>query len=148
MEISIPTLAHAILVHLPASAPAAQCFLTHPSSHSSEAPSTFPPRLPHGSGTPRTWHSPWHSPPHCPARPSALVCPQAGRLFDHGWTIFFSIYMSLWAVLFLEFWKQTNASLAHHWDCSKFEDIEVGPGSLQRFPKPHRPKLLGGPDAL
>lgn len=32
----------------------------------------------------------------------------------------------LWAVLFLEFWKRTNTSLAHHWDCSEFEDIEVG----------------------
>ncbi|NXA21914.1 ANO7 protein, partial [Ibidorhyncha struthersii] len=51
----------------------------------------------------------------------------AGRLFDHGGTIFFSIFMSLWAVLFLEFWKQTNASLAHHWDCSEFEDIEERP---------------------
>ncbi|KAM6389409.1 LOW QUALITY PROTEIN: anoctamin-7 [Pluvialis apricaria] len=51
----------------------------------------------------------------------------AGRLFDHGGTIFFSIFMSLWAVLFLEFWKRTNASLAHHWDCSEFEDIEERP---------------------
>ncbi|XP_013041644.3 anoctamin-7 [Anser cygnoides] len=51
----------------------------------------------------------------------------AGRLFDHGGTIFFSIFMSLWAVLFLEFWKRTNASLAHRWDCSEFEDIEERP---------------------
>ncbi|KAM9231033.1 LOW QUALITY PROTEIN: anoctamin-7 [Leptosomus discolor] len=48
-------------------------------------------------------------------------------LFDHGGTIFFSIFMSLWAALFLEFWKQTNTSLAHHWDCSEFEDIEERP---------------------
>ncbi|XP_065496258.1 anoctamin-7 [Caloenas nicobarica] len=51
----------------------------------------------------------------------------AGRLFDHGGTIFFSIFMSLWAVLFLEFWKRTNASLAYQWDCSEFEDIEERP---------------------
>ncbi|GAB0193336.1 anoctamin-4 [Grus japonensis] len=50
-----------------------------------------------------------------------------GRLFDHGGTIFFSIFMSLWAVLFLEFWKRTNASLAHHWECFEFEDIEERP---------------------
>ncbi|XP_065700767.1 anoctamin-7 [Patagioenas fasciata] len=54
-------------------------------------------------------------------------CSQAGRLFDHGGTIFFSVFMSLWAVLFLEFWKRTNASLAYQWDCSEFEDIEERP---------------------
>uniref|UniRef100_A0A8B9M6C1 Anoctamin n=1 Tax=Accipiter nisus TaxID=211598 RepID=A0A8B9M6C1_9AVES len=52
------------------------------------------------------------------------LCPQAGRVFGHGGTIFFSTFVSLWAVLFLEFWKWTNTSLAHHWDCSEFEDIE------------------------
>ncbi|XP_009585296.1 PREDICTED: LOW QUALITY PROTEIN: anoctamin-7-like, partial [Fulmarus glacialis] len=51
----------------------------------------------------------------------------AGRLFDHGGTIFFSIFMSLWAVLFLEFWKQINASLAHQWDRSESEDVEERP---------------------
>ncbi|XP_061861304.1 anoctamin-7 [Colius striatus] len=51
----------------------------------------------------------------------------AGRLFDHGGTIFFSMFMSLWAVLFLEFWKRTSASLAHHWTCSELEDIEERP---------------------
>ncbi|NXC37579.1 ANO7 protein, partial [Penelope pileata] len=51
----------------------------------------------------------------------------AGRLFDHAGTVFFSVFMSLWAVLFLKFWKRTNASLAHHWDCFEFEDIEERP---------------------
>lgn len=88
------------------------------------------------------------APAWCPAHPSALLCPQAGRLFDHGGTVFFSIFMSLWAVLFLEFWKRTNASLAHHWDCSEFEDIEVGSGPLRCLPKPHGPKTPGTPDAL
>ncbi|PKU43148.1 anoctamin-7 [Limosa lapponica baueri] len=65
----------------------------------------------------------------CPYWPLSKICStfMAGRLFDHGGTIFFSIFMSLWAVLFLEFWKRTNASLAHHWDCSEFEDIEERP---------------------
>ncbi|NXQ94870.1 ANO7 protein, partial [Sagittarius serpentarius] len=65
----------------------------------------------------------------CPYWQLSKICSMfmAGRLFDHGGTIFFSIFMSLWAVLFLEFWKQTNASLAHHWDCSEFEDIEEQP---------------------
>ncbi|NXN36475.1 ANO7 protein, partial [Rhinoptilus africanus] len=65
----------------------------------------------------------------CPYWQLSKICStfMAGRLFDHGGTIFFSIFMSLWAVLFLEFWKRTNASLAHHWDCSEFEDIEEQP---------------------
>ncbi|NXK18176.1 ANO7 protein, partial [Arenaria interpres] len=65
----------------------------------------------------------------CPYWQLSKICStfMAGRLFDHGGTIFFSIFMSLWAVLFLEFWKRTNASLAHHWDCSEFEDIEERP---------------------
>ncbi|NXS99153.1 ANO7 protein, partial [Jacana jacana] len=65
----------------------------------------------------------------CPYWQLSKICNtfMAGQLFDHGGTVFFSIFMSLWAVLFLEFWKRTNASLAHHWDCSEFEDIEERP---------------------
>lgn len=99
---------------------------------------------------------PWQlcrgQPPRCPAwspaYPSAPLCPQAGQLFGHGRTIFFSTFVSLWAVLFLEFWKWTNTSLAHHWDCSEFEDMEVGSGPLQHLPKLHGPKPLGTPDAF
>lgn len=51
--------------------------------------------------------------------------PQAGRLFDHGGTVFFSLFMALWAVLLLEYWKRKSATLAYRWDCSDYEDIEV-----------------------
>uniref|UniRef100_A0A8C4VRW3 Anoctamin n=1 Tax=Gopherus evgoodei TaxID=1825980 RepID=A0A8C4VRW3_9SAUR len=40
---------------------------------------------------------------------------------------FHFIFMSLWAVTFLEYWKRMNATLAHRWDCSDFEDIEERP---------------------
>ncbi|KAM6258925.1 LOW QUALITY PROTEIN: anoctamin-7 [Spheniscus humboldti] len=62
----------------------------------------------------------------CPYWQLSKICStfMAGQLFDHGGTIFFSIFMSLWAVLFLEFWKRTSISLAHHWDCSEFEDTK------------------------
>ncbi|XP_013795136.2 anoctamin-7 isoform X1 [Apteryx mantelli] len=65
----------------------------------------------------------------CPYWQLSSICKtfKAGRLFDHGGTIFFSIFMSLWAVMFLEYWKRMNASLAHRWDCSDFEDIEERP---------------------
>uniref|UniRef100_A0A670XMT7 Anoctamin n=1 Tax=Pseudonaja textilis TaxID=8673 RepID=A0A670XMT7_PSETE len=65
----------------------------------------------------------------CPYWNLSTVCPmfQAGRLFDHGGTVFFSIFMSLWAVTFLEYWKRMNATLTYCWDCSDFEDIEERP---------------------
>lgn len=59
---------------------------------------------------------------------SKILCinlPQAGLLFDNGGTVFFSIFMSLWAVTFLEYWKRTCSVLAHRWDCSEFEETEV-----------------------
>lgn len=52
--------------------------------------------------------------------------PQAGRLFDHGGTVFFSLFVALWAVLLLEYWKRKSATLAYRWGCSDYEDIEVG----------------------
>ncbi|KAI5095678.1 anoctamin-7 [Silurus meridionalis] len=52
------------------------------------------------------------------------ICPMAkvGYLFDHPGTVFFSVFMSFWAVTFLEFWKRKNATLAHHWDCMDFHE--------------------------
>ncbi|XP_054838891.1 anoctamin-7-like [Eublepharis macularius] len=65
----------------------------------------------------------------CPYWNISTICPmfKAGRLFDHGGTVFFSIFMSLWAVTFLEYWKRMNATLTYRWDCSEFEDIEERP---------------------
>uniref|UniRef100_A0A8C1EFR8 Anoctamin n=1 Tax=Cyprinus carpio carpio TaxID=630221 RepID=A0A8C1EFR8_CYPCA len=50
-----------------------------------------------------------------------------GYLFDHPGTVFFSVFMSLWAVTFLEYWKRKNATLAHHWDCMDFHEEEEPP---------------------
>ncbi|XP_041953375.1 anoctamin-7 isoform X2 [Alosa sapidissima] len=57
------------------------------------------------------------------------ICPMAkvGYLFDHPGTVFFSIFMSLWSVTFLEYWKRKNATLAHHWDCMDFHEEEERP---------------------
>ncbi|XP_062988335.1 anoctamin-7 [Elgaria multicarinata webbii] len=65
----------------------------------------------------------------CPYWNLSSICTmfKAGRLFDHGGTVFFSIFMALWAVTFLEYWKRMNATLTHRWDCSDFEDIEERP---------------------
>ncbi|XP_075385637.1 anoctamin-7 [Tenrec ecaudatus] len=58
---------------------------------------------------------------------SACTQVQAGRLFDHGGTVFFSLFMALWAVLLLEYWKRRGATLAYRWGCSDYEDIEERP---------------------
>ncbi|CAH1775497.1 unnamed protein product [Owenia fusiformis] len=48
-------------------------------------------------------------------------------LFDHPGTVFYAIFVSFWAVAFLEYWKRKNASLAHHWDCMDFEEEDERP---------------------
>ncbi|XP_067897885.1 anoctamin-7-like isoform X2 [Heterodontus francisci] len=57
------------------------------------------------------------------------ICPlfKVSQLFDHGGTVFFSIFMSLWAVMFLEYWKRKSATMAHKWDCFDFEETEERP---------------------
>ncbi|XP_044208987.1 anoctamin-7 [Thunnus albacares] len=52
---------------------------------------------------------------------------KAGLLFDNGGTVFLSVFMSLWAVTFLEYWKRTCSTLSLRWDCSEFMDIEERP---------------------
>ncbi|KAL8198241.1 UNVERIFIED_CONTAM: hypothetical protein K2H54_002416 [Gekko kuhli] len=57
------------------------------------------------------------------------ICSMAkvGYLFDHPGTVFFSVFMSFWAVTFLEYWKRKSATLAHHWDCLDFQEEEERP---------------------
>ncbi|XP_023344946.1 anoctamin-7 [Eurytemora carolleeae] len=52
---------------------------------------------------------------------------QLAYLFDHPGTVFYAVFMSFWAVTFLEYWKRKSASLAHHWDCIGFQDEEERP---------------------
>lgn len=59
--------------------------------------------------------------------PSAL---QIGYLFDHPGTVFFSVFMSFWAVTFLEYWKRKMVTLAHQWDCLDFQEQEVSQSFL------------------
>ncbi|CAL8400741.1 unnamed protein product, partial [Boreogadus saida] len=65
----------------------------------------------------------------CKAWNMSDICPMAklGYLFDHPGTVFFSVFMSFWAVTFLEFWKRKMATLAHHWDCMDFHEEEERP---------------------
>ncbi|XP_029025968.1 anoctamin-7 [Betta splendens] len=58
---------------------------------------------------------------------SICITYKTGLLFDNGGTVFLSVFMSLWAVTFLEYWKRTCSALSHRWDCSEFQDIEERP---------------------
>lgn len=57
----------------------------------------------------------------------ACMYTTASYLFDQPGTVFFAVFVSFWAVTFLEYWKRKTASLAHHWDCLNFEEEEERP---------------------
>lgn len=44
------------------------------------------------------------------------------HLFDHEGTVFFAIFMSFWATIFLEMWRRRQISLAYEWDMLHFEE--------------------------
>ena len=48
-------------------------------------------------------------------------------LFDNGSTVFFAIFMSIWAALFLEFWKRYSLELTHKWDTTDHTSEEEHP---------------------
>ncbi|XP_039892689.1 anoctamin-2b isoform X2 [Simochromis diagramma] len=52
---------------------------------------------------------------------------KASHLFDNPATVFFAIFMSLWAVLFLEQWKRRQISLSFSWDLTGIEEDEEHP---------------------
>ncbi|XP_042561151.1 anoctamin-2-like [Clupea harengus] len=52
---------------------------------------------------------------------------RASYLFDNPATVFFSIFMSLWVVTFLEQWKRRQISLNHSWDLTGMEEEEEHP---------------------
>ncbi|XP_044525450.1 anoctamin-7 [Gracilinanus agilis] len=60
----------------------------------------------------------------CPFWKLSTICEavKTGQLFDNKGTVFFSVFMSLWAVMFLENWKRKSARLAYQWDCSDFKE--------------------------
>ncbi|XP_031798458.1 anoctamin-3 isoform X2 [Sarcophilus harrisii] len=46
------------------------------------------------------------------------------HLFDNGGTVFFAIFMAIWATVFLEFWKRRRAVLTYDWDLIDWEEEE------------------------
>ncbi|XP_053994706.1 anoctamin-1 isoform X2 [Hylaeus volcanicus] len=48
-------------------------------------------------------------------------------LFDNPSTVIFSVFMSLWATLFLELWKRYSAEITHKWDLTGLDAQEEHP---------------------
>lgn len=45
---------------------------------------------------------------------------------DNPATIFFALFMSIWATIYLEFWKRYSAEITHRWGLSGF-DLQAEP---------------------
>lgn len=63
---------------------------------------------------------------------SACDSYRLGWVFDNGSTVFFALFMSLWAEIFLEFWKRKTAVTAFEWDVRELQETE-----------PQRPRFRG-----
>ncbi|XP_028393643.1 anoctamin-7-like isoform X1 [Dendronephthya gigantea] len=48
-------------------------------------------------------------------------------LFDNASTVFYAVFVSFWAVFFLEFWKRKEITLAYHWDVLEYEEAAERP---------------------
>ncbi|XP_076878421.1 anoctamin-1 isoform X4 [Brachyhypopomus gauderio] len=58
---------------------------------------------------------------------------RASHLFDNPATVFFSIFMALWAAFFMEHWKRRQMRLNYEWDLTGFEEEEDHPRAEYEF---------------
>ncbi|XP_030917665.1 anoctamin-2 [Geospiza fortis] len=71
---------------------------------------------------------------------SACATARASHLFDNPATVFFSIFMALWATMFLEQWKRLQMRLSYFWDLTGLEEEEK---LVKEHPRPeYETKLL------
>lgn len=70
---------------------------------------------------------------------------KATHFFDNDLTVALAFFASIWATLFLEFWKRRQATLAHKWHTTEFEEEEeqLRPQYLASLPEeelyPYKP---------
>ncbi|XP_046917089.2 LOW QUALITY PROTEIN: anoctamin-4-like [Dermatophagoides farinae] len=57
----------------------------------------------------------------------SCIYAKATYLFDNPATVFFAIFMSLWATVYLEMWKRYSARITYRWDLSNFDAVEEYP---------------------
>ncbi|KAK1167255.1 anoctamin-2-like [Acipenser oxyrinchus oxyrinchus] len=58
---------------------------------------------------------------------TACSTAKASHLFDNPATVFFSVFMALWATMFLEHWKRRQMRLCYQWDLTGLEEEEERP---------------------
>ncbi|XP_058637346.1 anoctamin-1a isoform X4 [Onychostoma macrolepis] len=58
---------------------------------------------------------------------------RASHLFDNAATVFFAIFMALWATMFMEHWKRRQMRLNYIWDLTSFEETESQPRAEYEF---------------
>ncbi|XP_031438519.1 anoctamin-4 [Clupea harengus] len=68
------------------------------------------------------------------------------HLFDNGATVFFAVFMAVWATVFLEFWKRRRAVLAYDWDLVDWEEDEedIRPQFEAKYSKKERMNPISG----
>ena len=72
---------------------------------------------------------------------------KVSHLFDNEATVFFSVFMSIWATLFLEYWKRTQVRLGYEWGVYNLMDEHEPPrpqflfSVKQKRPNPVTDKL-------
>ncbi|TMS02546.1 Anoctamin-4, partial [Larimichthys crocea] len=68
------------------------------------------------------------------------------HLFDNGATVFFAVFMAVWATVFLEFWKRRRAVLAYDWDLLDWEEEEdeIRPQFEAKYSKKERMNPISG----
>lgn len=64
-------------------------------------------------------------------------------LFDNPATIVFTVFMSLWTVIYLELWKRYISRITYRWDLSTFDTFEEYPRPeyLARLTKSEKKKF-------
>ncbi|XP_061422730.1 anoctamin-4 [Lethenteron reissneri] len=68
------------------------------------------------------------------------------NLFDNAATVFFAIFMAIWATVFLEFWKRRKSELAYEWDLLDWEEEEeeIRPQFEAKYSQKERLNAISG----
>uniref|UniRef100_UPI00398F364A anoctamin-4-like n=1 Tax=Pristiophorus japonicus TaxID=55135 RepID=UPI00398F364A len=85
---------------------------------------------------------------HCRFMQLSYSCVYAKvtHLFDNGATVFFAVFMAVWATVFLEFWKRRRAVIAYDWDLIDWEEEEeeIRPQFEAKYSKKERMNPISG----
>nr|DBA30962.1 TPA: hypothetical protein GDO54_006883 [Pyxicephalus adspersus] len=76
----------------------------------------------------------------------SCVYAKVTHLFDNGATVFFAVFMAVWATVFLEFWKRRRAVIAYDWDLIDWEEEEeeIRPQFEAKYSKKERLNPISG----